>query len=236
MTGLLMSDALSLSILRINIDQSWELEDFRTLFGVVNNVYTLCTVDLLQPYTPGQTLGYRYDQLGRLVSMTGESFGASGAGEKLPRSNITGHGTISGLREMYKFSQSYQPLLIKRLQFGSKGFTDIVGIGTIVKEARLLLSEWVKYCLEAKSRSLEISARTIDVHKSMQQLEQTIIETEQKKIALAYKRAELLKKLGWTKEEIRAVSLEIMNDIDFIERTVHSGQLLSVEEVQDPQA
>jgi hypothetical protein len=185
-------------ILRVRIDGEWTAPEFEELFSSFNLLNGLAQVG-------GQRLTHQSHAWLETLSVPDSDF------ERFARLFAA-----VALKNIFSDRNSFTPLTVSQVKFASPGFTDLGGVGKVLKEIRL----FVKDILDRRD-SQE------DRHLAREEKKQLIM---QKKIANAERLIKLSDKMGMDRATVNALAMQAIDVDDFIERQIeHKTPFIVVE-------
>ena len=189
----------SRQIIRINIRDDWSVSDMATFLHELDFLYNL-GLRIVAAATSNETE--------RQVEMWTE------------RSLLAQH-----IKTQYPQTE----LEVRQIQYNSPGFTDLVGVGTVVGHLKDFLFRLIDYRVQARRRSLEedqIAASNVKIH-----LENEAIRLKNAQLKLENTRQflELAKANGLTETEIQKLIQPLDKVQETLVRMVSDGRIESVE-------
>jgi hypothetical protein len=184
-------------ILRVEIDGTWTSEEFSDSLQSIGDIYSLRTV-----------LGIEQKSLMEMDMLYPEFLDFPFPFRRLPkrlRAAYRAHGLrfppmLSPLIDprdpsfALKLLEPEEQLYVKRIQFGSPGFTDLAGLGDVVGHIKDFLLKGIEWALTRRQRDLENQEREARVQKLR-------IENARELVGLAkdcgYSQAEIRQMVHW---------------------------------------
>ena len=200
--------------LRLEIDGQWDASDFGRLFSFCDDFYNLhvfADVAKNDPWFFEEAwrfwelpLRYRTRHPASLLRL-------SVAEEPLKQISSV----INDIRDVKQIHiRVAPPIVVAKIQFGSPGFTDLAGLGTIVGHLKDFFLAIVEHFAGRKKRLAEAVKAEL--------------ENDLLRLQVAHKAVEVLKDAGFTKRDIKTAVQALDGPTDDICKLVISGKLVGV--------
>jgi hypothetical protein len=120
------------------------------------------------------------------------------------------------------------PLSVRRVQYGSEGFKDLLGLGEAIKQLKEIVFGIVDYCLTYRKRVAEIEKTQLDNEEHRKKIEQLEIDNRKRRVELVEQQVRVLKDLGVPKAAIRQALLGVDERADVIESLAMKGKIKGI--------
>lgn len=156
------------SVLRIELDGKWSLENMRLFFSYIQDIYNFgLTLELMRNLKEKADIIFdSTDERGRLAILTGSPW-------IIPKESS---------------------LQIQRIQYGSPGITDIAGLGIIIGHLKDFLIKVIELGVAKEQRKLENQERALNNQRLQIENVQSVIKLAKE---LGYSKSELKQLHNW---------------------------------------
>lgn len=205
------------SILKIEIDNLWSSNDFANLFNTMNRLYgytlhLIKSLESLEMMEKEYNWGDNYHNLPNYVNLSTDF--KQTALEILQNPNLNDY--ISGRYEF--IITSVPPLFVKKINYGSKGSVDFLGIGKIFEIIKELIINYIPNDNQKMDKIIK--------EKEIEEREQKILQMKIRNLKkLGLNSNEILTIIGFESFHLNKIKELISNDkINELQIEKHSGK------------
>ena len=207
-----------MTTIRINIQGSWTAKDFSEYFSSINHIYSIFAVVNIEKQSAREWEHYleEFDYMLHKMLHSPRRFRAFLAWQRAATPGFVHLLDASNVERSFEILEQSERLRVCQINFASPGHTDLSGIGKAIEHLKDLILKLIDIRIGSEERRIKNG----------------ILEEERKALALKNLKEQIsmLKELGYTESEIRAIVATAITPIDNLLSYADRGMITSITE------